>query len=125
MNDRHQADCPLYMWSDIISLVIADGYVIFLRVSAEANILSTRHSHAPTPPQPPPPKKTPTHRDILSPLEFGTSMVCETISLAKCASVVGVVVSSLALHLGDLGSAYRQFGFMPKMEVHTCRKVRK
>ena len=36
------------------------------------------------------------------------------------ADIVGVVVSSLALHHGALGSAYRQFRFMPKMEVHTC-----
>ena len=45
------------------------------------------------------------------------------------ASVVGVVVSSLALHCGDPGSipssAYRQFGFMPKMEVHTCYNSQK
>ena len=31
----------------------------------------------------------------------------------------GVVVSSLALHRSDPGSAHRQFGFMPRMEVHT------
>ena len=46
------------------------------------------------------------------------------------ASVVGVVVSSLALHRGDPGSipggsAYRQFGFMPKMDVHTCYNSQK
>ena len=45
------------------------------------------------------------------------------------ASFVGVVVSSLALHHSDPGSipgsAYRQFGFMPKMEVHTCYNSQK
>ena len=42
------------------------------------------------------------------------------------AGVIGLVVSSLALHRGDpgsvpgFGSAYRQFRFIPKMEVQTC-----
>ena len=41
------------------------------------------------------------------------------------AGVVGVVVRSLTLHRESPGSAYRQFGFMPKMEVHTCYNSQK
>ena len=41
----------------------------------------------------------------------------------------GVVVSSLASHTGDPGLiprlAYRQFGFLPKMEVCTCYNSQK
>ena len=48
-----------------------------------------------------------------------------TFSVFIHTGVVGVVVSSLALHRGDPGSAYRQFGFMPKMEVHTCYNSQK
>ena len=35
------------------------------------------------------------------------------------------VVSSLALHRDDPGSACRQFGFIPKVEVHTCYNSQK
>ena len=47
----------------------------------------------------------------------------KTCACLNMPGVVGVVVSSLALHCGDPGSAYRQFGFMPKMEVHTCYNI--
>ena len=35
------------------------------------------------------------------------------------ASAIGVVISSSVNHTGSSGPAYKQFGSMPKMEVHT------
>ena len=45
--------------------------------------------------------------------------------LARVTGVVGVVVSTTVTRVQSPGSAYRQFRFMPKMEVLTNEKSQK